>query len=99
MNIISISRYVEENGIALFEAAKVQNLEGIVAKKKDSKYYFGKRTKNWIKCKVMATDDCIICGYIRKANNMTSLVLGQFDGEQISLQGSCDIRGQPKNFK
>lgn len=33
-NFISISRYVEENGIALFEAAKVQNLEGIVAKKR-----------------------------------------------------------------
>mgnify|MGYP000426415200 CR=1 FL=1 len=32
-NFISITRYVEENGIALFEAAKAQNLEGIVAKK------------------------------------------------------------------
>ena len=90
-NFISISRYVEENGIALFEAAKVQNLEGIVAKKKDSKYYFGKRTKNWIKCKVMATDDCIICGYIRKANNMTSLVLGQFDGSKLVYKGHVTL--------
>ncbi|GAA0265062.1 non-homologous end-joining DNA ligase [Faecalicatena contorta] len=88
---ISISRYIEENGIALFDATKAQNLEGIVAKKKDSKYYFGKRTKNWIKCKVMATDDCIICGYIRKANNMTSLVLGQYDGDKLVYKGHVTL--------
>ena len=75
----------------MFDATKAQNLEGIVAKKKDSKYYFGKRTKNWIKCKVMATDDCIICGYIRKANNMTSLVLGQYDGDKLVYKGHVTL--------
>ena len=83
---INVSRYIEENGIALFEAAKQQGLEGVVAKRKDSKYYFGKRTKDWIKFKVMETEDCIICGYIKKANNMTSLILGQYDnGELVYL--------------
>ncbi|MCH1973499.1 DNA ligase [Muricomes sp. OA1] len=90
-NFISITRYVEENGIALFEAAKAQNLEGIVAKKIDSKYYFDKRTKNWVKCKVMATDDCVICGYIRKANNMTSLVLGQYDAGRLIYKGHVTL--------
>lgn len=90
-NFISISRYVEENGIALFTAAKKQSLEGIVAKKKDSKYYFDKRTKNWIKCKVMATDDCVICGYICKANNMTSLVLGQYDAGRLIYKGHVTL--------
>lgn len=76
---ISISRYVDEHGIRLFDLAKQQELEGIVAKKKDSKYYFDKRTPDWIKCKVMDSKDCIICGYIKKKNNMTSLILGQYD--------------------
>ena len=65
-NFIGISRYIENDGIALFDAAKSRNLEGIVAKKKESKYYFAKRTKDWVKCKVMTTEDCIICGYINK---------------------------------
>lgn len=90
-NFISLSRHIEENGIALFEAAKAQNLEGIVAKKKDSKYYFDKRTKNWIKCKIMATDDCVICGYIRKANNMTSIVLGQYDDCKLIYKGHVTL--------
>ena len=33
---LSISRYIEENGIELFNQTKKLNLEGIVAKKKDS---------------------------------------------------------------
>lgn len=76
---ISKSRYIEEYGIKLFEVAKQQGLEGIVAKKKNSLYYFDKRTPDWIKCKVMDSSDCIICGYIRKKNNMSSLILGQYD--------------------
>lgn len=88
---INVSRYIEENGIALFEAAKQQVLEGVVAKRKDSKYYFGKRTKDWIKFKVMETEDCIICGYIKKANNMTSLILGQYDGQRLIYRGHVTL--------
>lgn len=40
---------------------------------------------------MMATDDCIICGYIRKANNMTSLVLGQFDGSKLVYKGHVTL--------
>ncbi|WP_455716847.1 ATP-dependent DNA ligase [Anaerosporobacter sp.] len=78
---ISVSRYVETNGVMLFDLAKEQKLEGIVGKKKDSLYWFGKRTKDWIKCKLMSTDDCVVCGYIVKDNNMVSLVLGQYTHE------------------
>lgn len=76
---LAVSRIIEEKGIALYELAKKQDLEGIVAKRKDSIYIQGKRTHDWIKCKIMATDDCVICGYIHKDNNMTSLILGQYD--------------------
>lgn len=86
-NLISISRYIEHNGIALYDAAKAHGLEGIVAKKKESKYYFDKRTKDWVKCKVMSTEDCIICGYIQKANNMSSLILGQYDNGELVYKG------------
>lgn len=88
---IGISRYIENYGIKMFDVAKEQGLEGIVAKRKESRYYFGKRTKDWIKCKVMATDDCIICGYIQKPNNMTSLVLGQYDNNKLVYKGHVTL--------
>lgn len=90
-NFISISRYTEQYGISLFDLAKQNGLEGIVAKRKESKYYFDKRTKDWVKCKVMASDDCVICGYIRKANNMTSLVLGQYDNDLLVYKGHVTL--------
>lgn len=46
------SRYIEEKGIAFYNLAEQQNLEGIVAKRKDSFYYFDKRTKDWIKARI-----------------------------------------------
>jgi len=90
-NLISVSRYVENNGIMLFNLVKEKGLEGIVAKRKDSLYWQGKKSKDWIKCKVMSTDDCIICGYILKSNNMTSLVLGQYDDDTLIYRGHVTL--------
>lgn len=77
--LISISRYIENNGKILFDLAKQQNLEGVVGKKKDSLYWFGKRTKDWKKIKVMADYEAIAIAYIPKPNNMTRLVLAKYD--------------------
>lgn len=90
-NLIAISRYIENSGVQLFELVKKQELEGIVAKKKQSLYWQGKRTKDWIKCKIMASDDCVVCGFIPKENNMTSLVLGQYDGDELVYRGHVTL--------
>lgn len=78
-NLISVSRYIEKEGKMLFAAAKQQELEGVVGKKKSSLYWFGKRTKEWNKIKWMKDDDLVCIGYILKPNHMTSLVLAKYD--------------------
>lgn len=90
-HLISVSRYVENNGIMLFNLVKEKGLEGIVAKRKDSLYWPGNRSKDWIKCKIMASDDCVICGYIPKENNMTSLILGQYDDDLLVYKGHVTL--------
>ncbi|WP_099467754.1 ATP-dependent DNA ligase [Konateibacter massiliensis] len=77
-NLISVSRYIETNGIALFNLAKQQQLEGVVGKKKNSLYWLGKNTKEWNKVKVMKDDDFICIAYIVK-EKATSLVLAKYD--------------------
>lgn len=84
---INISRYIEEKGIALFALTTKNNLEGIVAKKKDSKYYLNKRTKEWIKCKNMLDEDFVIVGYLLKEKGMVSLVLAQYDNDELIYKG------------
>ena len=87
----AVTRFIEEKGIELFELSKQQKLEVIVAMKKDSKYWFDKRTKDWVKFKNMADDDFVICGYIPKENNMTSFVLGKYDENKLVFTGHITL--------
>lgn len=85
------SRHIERHGIAFYQLAEAQALEGIVAKRKDSKYYFDKRTKDWIKCKNLKDSDYVVCGYIPKENIMTSIVLGQYRDGQLIYKGHVTL--------
>ncbi len=77
---LSVSRYIEKNGIAFFELTKKENLEGIVAKKKDGLYYIGKRTSEWIKIKVMQDEDLLVLGYQPDDDGkVKDLILGYYD--------------------
>ncbi|MEZ4357384.1 MAG: RNA ligase family protein [Eubacteriales bacterium] len=82
---IALSRFLPEKGIEFFDLANQNGLEGIVAKKADSIYYPGTRTKEWIKIKNLLDDDFIICGYILKADYVVSLVIGQFNTKKELL--------------
>ena len=66
--------------LALFQIAKEQGLEGIVAKRKESLYFQGRRTREWLKIKNLQDDDFVVCGWIPKENHMASIVLGQYSG-------------------
>lgn len=92
----AVSRYIEHGGIAFFELAKAKELEGIVAKRRDSRYYFDKRTKDWIKSKYLLDEDFVVCGYRRKANRMNSIVLGQYRDGQLVCKGhvTLDVGGE-----
>lgn len=61
--LVIFSRYVIGKGRKFFEEAKKMGLEGVMAKKLDSLYEIGKRSKNWLKIKVLNTLDVIIGGY------------------------------------
>lgn len=83
---LSISRFIEKNGIAFFELAKKEELEGIVAKRKDGLYHIGKRSREWIKIKVMQDEDLLICGYQPdESGYVKDLILGYYD-EDNKLQ-------------
>lgn len=84
---IAVSRYIERQGIALYQAAEQRELEGIVAKRKDSAYLMGKRSRDWIKCKRMADEDFIVAGYIRKGKHTYSLILAKYRNGLLVYKG------------
>src|SRR5918994_1599194 len=66
---IQISDFIEEYGIEVFRESTRMNLEGIVAKRKTSRYFQGIRSKDWLKIKSIKTHDCIIVGYTKGEGN------------------------------
>lgn len=95
----AVSRSIEGQGTAFYQLAEQQNLEGIVAKRKDSRYYFDKRTKDWIKCKNLKDSDYVVCGYIPKENHMTSIVLGQYQDRQLVYKGHVTLGVGGESFR
>ena len=73
-------------GVALFEAAKEQGLEGIIAKRLDSTYQPGARSPAWVKVKAFRTMDCVVGGWTAgqggRASTLGALLLGVYrDGK------------------
>ena len=63
-------------GSALFDAAKTEGLEGIVAKKADSAYVIGKKTHAWQKIKCMRDVTATVGGYLAEGARVRSLLVG-----------------------
>jgi bifunctional non-homologous end joining protein LigD len=82
-----------EDGSALLQAAKEQGLEGVVAKRADSRYHEGKRTGDWVKVKSRERQEFLICGYTRgegrRARSFGALVLGVRRGDEHVWVGNC----------
>lgn len=95
---LSVSRYLDTDGISLYHLTEQQGLEGIVSKLKTSKYYFGKRTKEWIKIKNLQDDDFVVCGYIEKDKNIVSIVIGQYDSNTLLYKGHVTLGVSAADF-
>jgi len=81
-----------DDGDALFEVARAQNLEGIVAKRVDSTYKSGRRTRDWLKLKTENTDEFVVAGFTRgtgrRAGTFGALVLAVNEGGGLRYVGN-----------
>jgi bifunctional non-homologous end joining protein LigD len=81
-----------DDGEALYAAAKERKLEGIMAKRLDSRYAVGRRTRDWLKIKTHGRQEFVICGFTkgtgRRASSFGSLVLGYYRGDELVYAGN-----------
>ena len=72
--------HFEGSGDAILAASKEQGLEGVLAKRLDSRYYAGKRSDCWLKVKNLRTQEVVIGGWKpgegRRKGAIGSLLLG-----------------------
>lgn len=87
---IRISENFETNGLEFFKLAEQMSLEGIMAKKEDSLYYPGTRSKDWLKIKTQLRQEVIIGGYTKNegsSKKFSSLLVGVFENSGLVYTG------------
>ena len=68
---------------ALIQSVKAQGLEGLVAKRRDSKYEPGQRSGAWQKMRVNQGKELVIAGYTPSPKNFDALVIGYYEGHRL----------------
>lgn len=89
-DVIRYSGHIIGDGKQFFKVTEEKNLEGMMAKKSDSKYYAGERTANWLKVKHNKTREAIIAGFTAPAGSRQyfgALILAVKDGAQFKYIG------------
>ena len=87
-NNLMFSSHILGNGKKIFKFAKENGLEGVVAKKTDSKYV-GKRTADWLKIKCYLRQEFVVAGYTKtvKNENVSAILLGYYKGNKLIFVG------------
>ena len=79
---IRIVEVFPEDGVSLYRAVHDAGIEGIVAKRRNSRYEPGKRSDSWIKVKATHSEEFVVGGYTvgsgARADTFGSLVVGYY---------------------
>jgi bifunctional non-homologous end joining protein LigD len=67
----------------LIRSVKAQGLEGLVAKRRNSKYEPGQRSGAWQKMRVNQGQEFVIAGYTPSPKNFDALVIGYYEGSNL----------------
>jgi bifunctional non-homologous end joining protein LigD len=88
--MIRISENFETSATEFLSAASKLGMEGIMAKKADSIYTEGERTKDWLKIKANKRHEVVIGGYTQNegsSKTFSSLLVGVYDNGKLNYMG------------
>ncbi len=79
---IRMSESIDGSPHEIVAAAKDLSLEGIIAKKKNSLYQAGKRSRSWLKYKINKLQPFVIGGYT-PGNPFDAVIVGYYEGDSL----------------
>jgi bifunctional non-homologous end joining protein LigD len=96
---IRYSNHFVAQGAEMLAAARANGLEGVVAKRMDSRYE-GKRSRNWLKVKAVNQQEFVIGGFTHgERAYFSSLVLGLYEGDKLMHAGHVGTGFNDKNLQ
>jgi bifunctional non-homologous end joining protein LigD len=88
---VAFAYSIDGQGRAFYQAAKELGLEGIIAKRLDSVYEPGRRSRHWRKIKAMRSMDCVVLGWTRgtgsRSQTFGALLVGAYAQGQLRWIG------------
>jgi bifunctional non-homologous end joining protein LigD len=78
--------HAAEDGVELYRAALASGFEGVIGKRKDSRYESGKRSSAWLKVKSTTSGDFVVGGYTKGKGArapLGALLLGHWVGGKL----------------
>jgi bifunctional non-homologous end joining protein LigD len=95
--------HAADDGVALHAAALASGFEGVIAKRKDSRYETGRRSSAWLKVKPTHSAEFVIGGYTRGKGSreaLGSILVGHWEGKKLKFASGVgsgfDDRGVTK---
>ncbi len=82
--------HAQEDGVALYAAALASGFEGVIGKRKHSRYEAGRRSASWVKVKAVQSADFVVGGYTRGKGSRTplgALLLGYWEDGRLRYAG------------
>lgn len=101
-DIIKYCDHLENEGKAFFTQMQQLGLEGMIAKRKKSKYLIGKRTSDWLKIKNIRTREAVIVGFSKPKGSRSyfgSLVLAAYKDGELTPMGNVGTGFDEKTLK
>ena len=87
---LRVTESVEGDGKKMLGQAQREGWEGIIAKRVDSTYEPGNRSRNWLKLKIEFRQEFVVGGYTEPRNSRAhigALLLGYFDKDRFIYVG------------
>lgn len=87
---LRVTESIEGDGEKMLAEARRQGWEGIIAKRIDSRYEPGIRSRSWLKLKIEFRQEFVVGGYTEPRNNrehIGALLLGYFDRDRFIYVG------------
>src|SRR5918992_311000 len=78
--------HAAEDGVELYAAALASGFEGVIGKRRQSKYEAGKRSASWVKVKSTRSADFVVGGYTKGKGSrapLGALLVGYWEGRQL----------------
>jgi DNA ligase D-like protein (predicted ligase) len=80
---VLFSETLDATAADIIAAVKKQGLEGVIVKRRDSRYEPGRRSGAWVKMRINKGQELVIGGYVPAPKNFDSIIVGYYERDDL----------------